>query len=90
MTAVNTPAATDFFAGGVAKYTFIVGATDGDYQMAVNLTGITTDTAKAVKYSVKSSTATVTNAQVLQSIVALIASINKQIQALQKLILARR
>ena len=33
---------------------------------------------------------TVTNADILKSIVALIASINKQIQALQKLILARR
>jgi glutaredoxin 2 len=58
--------------------------------MAVNLTGVTTDTAKAVKYSVKASTSTVSNADVLKSIVALIASINKQIQALQKLILARR
>jgi hypothetical protein len=36
------------------------------------------------------SAASVTNADVLKSIVALIASINKQIQALQKLILARR
>jgi len=90
MTAVNAPAATDFFAGGVAKYTFIVGSTEGDYGMSVNLTGLTNDTAKTVKYSIKSSTATVSNAQVLQSIVALIASINKQIQALQKLILARR
>jgi hypothetical protein len=35
-------------------------------------------------------TASVSNADVLKSIVALIASINKQIQALQKLILARR
>jgi len=90
MTAVNAPAATDFFAGGVAKYTFIVGSTEGDYGMSVNLTGLTNDTAKTVKYSIKSSTATVSNADVLKSIVALIASINKQIQALQKLILARR
>jgi len=90
MTAVNAPAATDFFAGGVAKYTFVVGSTEGDYAMSVNLTGLTNDTAKTVKYSIKSSTATVTNADVLKSIVALIASINKQIQALQKLILARR
>ena len=35
------------------------------------------------------SSGTVTNAEVLKSIVALIASINKQIQALQKLILKR-
>jgi len=90
MTAVNAPAATDFFANGVKTYTFIVGATEGDYQMAVNLTGLTNDTAKAVKYSIKSSTTVVSNADVLKSIVALIASINKQIQALQKLILARR
>jgi hypothetical protein len=38
---------------------------------------------------VKESTASVSNAEVLKSIVALIASINKQIQALQKLILRR-
>ena len=90
MTPVAALAAADEFAGGVKTYTFIVGATEGDYQMAVNLTGVTTDTAKAVKYSVKAGTATVSNADVLKSIVALIASINKQIQALQKLILARR
>jgi len=90
MTPVAALAAADEFAGGVKTYQFIVGATEGDYQMAVNLTGVTTDTAKAVKYSVKAGTATVSNADVLKSIVALIASINKQIQALQKLILARR
>jgi hypothetical protein len=39
--------------------------------------------------TVKNATATVTNADVLKSIVSLIASINKQIQALQKLILKR-
>jgi len=89
MTPVAALAAADEFAGGVKTYQFIVGTTEGDYQMAVNLTGVTTDTAKAVKYSVKASTATVSNADVLKSIVALIASINKQIQALQKLILKR-
>jgi hypothetical protein len=44
----------------------------------------------SVPYSVKSATTVVTNADVLKSIVSLIASINKQIQALRKLILARR
>jgi hypothetical protein len=43
-----------------------------------------------VPYSIKESSLTLTNAEVMKSIVALIASINKQIQALQKLILARR
>jgi hypothetical protein len=40
-------------------------------------------------YKIAATTATVSNADVLKSIVALIASINKQIQALQKLILKR-
>ena len=84
MTPVAALAAADEFAGGVKKYTFIVGSTEGSYQMAVNLTGITTDTAKTVAYQVKSPTTTVTNAEVLASIVKLIASINKQIRALQK------
>jgi len=41
------------------------------------------------KYTVGTGVTTVTNEEVLKSIVALIASINKQIQALQKLILKR-
>ena len=88
LTAVNTPIAADVFnASGVKTYTFTVGSTAGKYNMAVNL-GYTGNTAVAVSYSVASS-GEVSNAQVLQSIVALIASINKQIQALQKLILKR-
>jgi len=90
MTPVAALAAADEFAGGVKTYTFIVGSTEGDYQMAVNLTGVTTDTAKTVKYSVKASSTSVSNADVLKSIVALIASINKQIQALQALILKKK
>ena len=42
-----------------------------------------------VNYSITEAVTSVTNADVLKSIVALIASINKQIQALQKLILKR-
>jgi hypothetical protein len=87
MTAATDPANTDTFKAGVKKYTFIVGATEGSYQMSVSMTVI--DTAVLVPYSIKASTATVSNADVLKSIVALIASINKQIQALQKLILKR-
>jgi hypothetical protein len=45
---------------------------------------------KTVSAMFTSAASSVTNAEVLKSIVALIASINKQIQALQKLILARR
>ncbi len=88
LTAVNTPIAADTFnASGVKTYTFTVGSTAGKYNMAVNL-GYTGNAAVSVAYTVASDGA-VSNADVLKSIVALIASINKQIQALQKLILKR-
>jgi hypothetical protein len=89
MTPVAALAAGDYVSGGKKVYTFVVGTTEGDYQMAVNLTGITTDAAKAVKYSVKSSSTAVSNADVLKAIVSLIASINKQIAALQKALLKK-
>jgi len=44
---------------------------------------------QTVAYKVASGTTAVSNADVLKSIVSLIATINKQIQALQKLILKR-
>ena len=61
--------------------------TEGTFNAVVNLAGSTTKTV-TVAYKVNG-TGGVTNAEVLKSIVALIASINKQIQALQKLILKR-
>jgi len=96
MTAVTAPAANDTFstAAGVKTYKFIVGATEGSYNMVVDLPKWNSSTysqaAVTVPYKIASSTATVSNAQVLQSIVALIASINKQIQALQALILKKK
>jgi len=84
LTAVVAPAAADYFVGGVKKYQFVVGSTEGSYQLAVTLAGITTDSAKTVSYSVKSASTSVTNEEVLAAIVKLIASINKQIAALQK------
>jgi len=81
------------FTNGVAKFKFTVGATSGSYNMVVDLPAYPNaagaNQAQTVSYAVASSGA-VSNADVLKSIVALIASINKQIQALQKLILARR
>jgi hypothetical protein len=62
--------------------------TEGTFNAVVNLAGSTTKSV-TVSYKVNSSGA-VSNAQVLQSIVALIASINKQIQALQALILKKK
>jgi hypothetical protein len=63
--------------------------TEGTFNTVVSLTGAATSSA-TTGYSVSPATTSVSNADVLKSIVSLIASINKQIQALQKLILARR
>jgi len=84
LTAVAAAAAADYFVGGAKKYQFVVGATEGAYQLTVNLSAIATDVAKAVPYTIKSSTTSVTNAEVLSAIVKLIASINEQIALLQK------
>ena len=96
MTPVTAIAVTDKLGNtGVVTYKFVVGTTEGSYNMIVDLPKWSVangyaGAAQTAKYSVAASTATVSNADVLKSIVALIASINKQIQALQKLILARR
>jgi hypothetical protein len=92
MTFVTTPTSADLFnsAAGAKSYQLSVGTTEGAFVGTMALTTAATDsTAKTIQYTIKSSTATVTNADVLKSIVSLIASINKQIQALQKLILRR-
>ena len=83
---------------GQVVYTFTVGTSTGvvagKYNAVVsfpttNTAGAALGTANvAASYEVQASGA-VSNADVLKSIVALIASINKQIQALQKLILKR-
>jgi len=80
---------------GVKTYTFTVGTTtgltSGKYNMVIDYAGMVAAgaTKPTVTYSVTSGGDTTTNADVLKSIVALIASINKQIQALQKLILKK-
>ena len=93
MTATTAPTSLDTFTAGAKAYKFIVGSTEGSYQMSVDLpkfnSTVTPQAAITVAYKIAGSTATVSNADVLKSIVALIASINKQIQALQKLILKR-
>jgi hypothetical protein len=63
--------------------------TEGAYAFSVDVTTATPQDASIGTLPVKPSTTAVSNADVLKSIVALIASINKQIQALQKLILRR-
>lgn len=95
LTAVTAPSNGDTFTDGVKTYKYVVGSTTGSYNMVVDLPYINANSsvsqkAVTVAFKVTTSTTTVTNEEVLKSIVALIASINKQIQALQKLILARR
>jgi hypothetical protein len=88
MTEVKAPATTDTFSGGVLKYTYKVDNTAGNYVASVYLPSAGTQTAAAtVKVTVGSQG--VSNADVLKAIVSLIASINKQIAALQKALLKR-
>ena len=85
----------DVFTAGVKTYKFRVDQAEGDFVAQAQVTvGSSASSAekvvKTMQYKIKQSGTAVSNADVLKSIVALIASINKQIQALQKLILARR
>ena len=81
-------------ANGEVVYQFAVGTTTA--AVAGTYTGLVTYSVPALgvsatpTYKLSTGGDTTTNADVLKSIVALIASINKQIQALQKLILQRR
>ena len=67
------------------------GVTAGAYNGIIDFPALTAvaATKQTVGYKVTTGADTTTNADVLKSIVALIASINKQIRALQKLILKR-
>jgi hypothetical protein len=79
---------------GSRVYTFTVGGTSavtaGSYVAIVEYASLLAGTKQTPAYKVGTGSTDVSNAEVLKSIVALIASINKQIQALQKLILQRR
>jgi hypothetical protein len=91
LTSVTAPTSTDTFTSGagIKKYTFTVGTTEGSFAGTVLVTGDTDDEAKAISYKVSAGSAGVSNADVLKAIVSLIASINKQIAALQRALLRR-
>jgi hypothetical protein len=91
MTAVTAPTNNDAFSSGLGTktYKFSVGTTEGSFVGTFKTTGSTDDSAKTVQYKVASTSAAVSNADVLKAIVSLIASINKQIAALQKALLKR-
>jgi hypothetical protein len=80
-------------ADGSVVYTFTVGTTTaavaGTYTGVVSFTSPALGVNQTPTYKLSTGGDTTSNADVLKSIVALIASINKQIQALQKLILKR-
>jgi hypothetical protein len=88
----NAATATDNTTNGVVKYKFIVGATSGSYQAIVDFPAIDTASATiggsqaalSVPYTIASSGTSLND--VLKGIVSLIASINKQIAALAKLV----
>jgi hypothetical protein len=91
MTAVTAPTNGDLFTSGagVKTYKFAVGTSEGSFVGTFKITGATDTAAKTVQYKVAAATGAVTNADVLKAIVSLIASINKQIAALQKALLRR-
>jgi hypothetical protein len=83
-------------ATGVIKHTFTVGTasglTEGSYVALVNYPTLVDDVKQSIitaPYKVGTGTTGVSNADVLKAIVSLIASINKQIAALQKALLKR-
>jgi hypothetical protein len=96
---ITGPVSSDTLSdGGIITYTYTIGTTEGTYSGKVTFpvvdrrqvaAGAASAAAVPVTLVVKAAGTAVTNADVLKSIVSLIASINKQIQALQKLILRR-
>jgi hypothetical protein len=85
--AASATVGADNTTNGVAVYKFIVGSTSGSYRAVVDYPALdanTVATAQSVAYTINS-TGTSLN-DVLKGIVSLIASINKQIAALAKLV----
>ena len=92
----TTGAAAGLGTTGTKTYSYTVGTasgmTAGTYTSIIDfttLTGAGTAVKATPTYTLTTGGDTTSNADILKSIVALIASINKQIQALQKLILKR-
>ena len=78
---------------GTKTYTYSVGGntaiTAGSYVSVIEFASLTAGTKQTPSYKVSTGSTDVAFSEILKSVVALIASINKQIQALQKLILKR-
>jgi hypothetical protein len=81
-------------ADGSVAYTFSIGASEvavtGNYAGVITYNVPANGVKQTVQYSLVAGSSDVAFSEVLKSVVALIASINKQLQALQRLILANR
>jgi len=87
LTAVTAPTSTDATVNGVATYKFIVGVSTGSYQLIASFPTVNANavaSAQTVSYKVADGSTSLND--VLKGIVSLIASINKQIAALAKLV----
>jgi hypothetical protein len=89
LTAIAAPTSADTFAQGIKTYKFTVGNVNGAYNMIVDLPAyVATDSAKTVSYKIADGA--ISNAEVLNGIVALIASITKQIEQLQAIVAPKK
>jgi hypothetical protein len=90
-TLATIAATTDRSILGVKKYSIITIVTEGTYQTVVSLPTVNAVAGadQIAGFTLKSQSTGVTNADVLKAIVSLIASINKQIAALQKALLKK-
>jgi len=90
VTAFSTPTATDAYTDGVAKYKFTAGTTAASYGYSVYVTTGSAQSAVTGTIAITNPAGGVSNAEVLAAIVKLIASINKQITALQKMVTKKK
>ena len=90
VTAFSTPTATDAYTDGVAKYKFTAGTTAASYGYSVYVTTGSAQSAITGTIAITNPAGGVSNAEVLAAIVKLIASINKQITALQKMVTKKK
>jgi hypothetical protein len=88
-TFIATPADTAVTTLGVKTYKFYATNTPGAYTATVDINAVTEYSAKFAQYKVVDGSGAVSMADVLKAIVSLIASINKQIAALQKALLKK-
>jgi len=92
LTIVGAPTKSDVTTNGVLTYKFVVGTTAGAYQAVVIIPQVNANangTSQSAAYAVTDGGGTSLN-DVLKGIVSLIASINKQIAALAKLVTKKK